>query len=219
MRNGTVCFTFDDYGGADWLKADDLFRKFGAHVTFFVSGEITPDKLAVMRELRDRGHSVGLHSLHHRAVPDLPLERYFDEELLPQMEACRAAGLAPRGFAYPFSRRDDDTDRMLFRHFDFLRCGKSGTPAEPPPGKILLRGTGVGEKYGSASGVLCGMLEEAAREKRQINFYSHGISPGAKGVDMPTELLTILLEKAYALGMAIVSAESLFTANTKEHHE
>ena len=133
--------------------------------------------------------------------------------------AKQAAGLFPRGFAYPFSRRDDDTDRMLFLHFDYLRCSMAGSPTEPPPGKILLRGTGVGEKYGSEAGVLCGMLEEAAREKRQINFYSHGISPGAKGVDMPTELLTVLLEKAYALGMAIVSAESLFTANTKEHHE
>ena len=64
-----------------------------------------------------------------------------------------------------------------------------------------------------------GGTRRPARENRRINFYSHGISPGAKGVDMPTELLTVLLEKAHALGMAIVSAESLFPAKKEVHHE
>ena len=213
MSNGTVCFTFDDYGGENWLKADAIFRKFGAHVTFFVSGGITPDRLAVMRELEARGHSVGLHTAHHRDAvprpPEMTLEQYFAEEIRPQLDVCRAAGLRMRGFAYPNNRHDDDTDRMLFRHFDFLRCGKSGTPAEPPPGKILLRGTGIGEYYHSEAAALCGMLEDAARANLRIDFFSHDIAPGAKGVSMPTELLTVLLEKAHALGMAIVSAETL----------
>ena len=213
MSNGTVCFTFDDYGGENWLKADMLFRRFDAHVTFFVSGFITLNKLAVMRELEARGHSVGLHTVHHRDAvplpPEMTFEKYFAEEIFPQLDICRAAGMRMRGFAYPNNRHDDDTDRMLFRHFDFLRCGISGTPAEPPPGKILLRGTGIGEYYHSEAGALCSMLAEAARENRRIDFFSHDIAPGAKHVNMPTELLVILLEKAHALGMAIVSAEEL----------
>ena len=28
---GAVCFTFDDYYGENWLKADPLFKKYGAH--------------------------------------------------------------------------------------------------------------------------------------------------------------------------------------------
>ena len=166
-----------------------------------------------MRELEARGHSVGLHTVHHRDAvprpPEMTLEQYFAEEIRPQLDVCRAAGMRMRGFAYPNNRHDDDTDRMLFRHFDFLRCGKSGTPADPPPGKLLIRGTGIGEYYKSEAAALCAMLEDAARENRRIDFFSHDIAPGAKGVSMPTELLVVLLEKAHALGMAIVSAEEL----------
>ena len=28
MNKGAVCFTFDDYAGANWLKADKIFKKY-----------------------------------------------------------------------------------------------------------------------------------------------------------------------------------------------
>ena len=46
-RQGAVCFTFDDYHGENWLSAAPLFRKYGAHATFFVVGEITSEKAEV----------------------------------------------------------------------------------------------------------------------------------------------------------------------------
>ena len=69
-QRGAVCFTFDDYHGESWLKAAPLFKKYDAHATFFIVGEITPEKAEVMKKLRDAGHTVGLHTLHHRdAIP------------------------------------------------------------------------------------------------------------------------------------------------------
>ena len=42
---GAVCFTFDDYHGENWLKADPLFKKYGAHATFLSLKKSRPKKL------------------------------------------------------------------------------------------------------------------------------------------------------------------------------
>ena len=67
-QKGTVCFTFDDYHGENWLKADSLFRKYDAHVTFFIMGDISPERAEVMKKLKASGHTIGLHSVHHSHV-------------------------------------------------------------------------------------------------------------------------------------------------------
>ena len=43
-RRGALVLTFDDYGGENWVKADAVFKKYDAHATFLVSGEITEEK-------------------------------------------------------------------------------------------------------------------------------------------------------------------------------
>ena len=35
-KQGALVLAFDDYGGENWLKADAVFKKYDAHVTFFV---------------------------------------------------------------------------------------------------------------------------------------------------------------------------------------
>ena len=34
---------------------DEIFKKYNAHATFFISGEITPEKAAVLKKLQDSG--------------------------------------------------------------------------------------------------------------------------------------------------------------------
>ena len=51
---GALCLTFDDYAGANWLKADSLFKKYNARVTFFIVGKITPEKIETMKKHIDR---------------------------------------------------------------------------------------------------------------------------------------------------------------------
>ena len=89
--HGAVCFTFDDYHGENWLKAAPLFKKYNAHATFFVLGEITQEKADVMKKLRDAGHTVGLHTVHHRdAVPFIHqqgADEYIAKEITPQLDA------------------------------------------------------------------------------------------------------------------------------------
>lgn len=216
---GAVCFTFDDYSGANWLKADTLFKKYNARVTFFISGRITPEKLEVMKKLQLAGHSIGLHSIHHRNAVPLPekwdMAKYFDLEVKPQLEICRKAGLTVRGFAYPNNRRSEETDKELFKHFDYLRAGLGAAKkticysAKEIKEKMVLGGGGIGAYYKSDLGHLKKLLKEASDTNTMVVFFSHNIAPGAKSVHMPSELLEQLLKYASELEMKVVGINDI----------
>ena len=218
MNKGAVCFTFDDYAGANWLKADKIFKKYDAHVTFFVVGTITPQKLEVMKKLQSAGHSVGLHSLHHRNAVPLPAgwtaKDYFEKEVKPQLEICRKAGLDVQGFAYPNNRRNETVDNELFKHFNYLRAGKGKAPklfyaAEDLKEKMVLGGGGIGPYYKSDITQLKKILAEAAEKKALVVFFSHDIYPKARHVHMPEEMLEQLLAAARELGMKIIGVNEI----------
>ena len=221
MARGAVCFTFDDYSGANWLKADKIFKKYNAHVTFFVSGAITPEKAAVMKQLQDAGHSVGLHSIRHRNAVPLPANwtptLYFEKEIAPQLEVCRQNGIDVRGFAYPNNRRSDETDAELFKHFDYLRAGKGKEreaifyTQKELKDKMVLGGAGIGKYYKSDVNKLKQLLRHAAETGTLVVFFSHNIYPKATGVSMPTEMLEELLKTAVSLKMKIVGINELKT--------
>ena len=220
-EKGAVCFTFDDYAGANWLKADALFKKYNAHVTFFVSGVITPEKAAAMKKLQAAGHSVGLHTIKHRNAFPLPagmsMKDYFEREVEPQLERCKAAGIKVSGFAYPNNRRNEATDAELFKYFDYLRAGvgkgrkillyQSGDIKE----KMVLGGAGIGVYYKSDVNVLKKYLKLAAEANALIVFFSHNIYPGARGVHMPTEMLEELLKAASELKMKVIGINEIKT--------
>ena len=220
-QRGAVCFTFDDYHGPNWLKAVPLFQKYDAHATFFVVGEITPPKAEVMKKLKSAGHTVGLHSLHHRdAVPFIHRHgeaRYIEEEIRPQLEACRKYGLEIRSFAYPNNRRDEASDRMLSPYFDHFRAGRGPAkktlyyPLKELPEKCYLVGTGIGTYYKSDLAVLKKELDHAAETGSVVVYFSHNIGPKGKikKIDMPVEWLEELLAHAKKLELHIVGFDEL----------
>ena len=127
LARGALCLTFDDRNFDAWEKHLPLFRKYGAHATFFVCGPIDDRAAACLRRLADEGHSIGLHGLRHQKVPALIKklgdDGYLKAEILPQLEVCRAKGLPVRSFAYPYSSRDAHADAVLLKHFTRLRSG------------------------------------------------------------------------------------------------
>lgn len=216
---GAVCFTFDDYAGANWLKADALFKKYNAHVTFFIVGPITPEKLQVMKQLQSAGHSIGLHSISHRNAVPLPeewdMKKYFEKEVAPQLEVCRQNNLSVNGFAYPNNRRNEGTDAELFKHFSYLRAGQ-GKARKPIfygqkdiKKNMILGGGGIGTYYKSDVNALKKLLKKAAVNNKMIVFFSHDISPGAKHVHMPSEWLEELLKYASELKMKIIGIDEI----------
>lgn len=219
LRRGAVCFTFDDYHGKNWLKADAIFKKYDAHATFFIVGEITPEKIEVMKKLQAAGHSVGLHTSHHRNATKFMKSKgekwYLDNEILPQLKVCEENGLTVRNFAYPNNRRDEKTDAMLYKYFDYLRAGNG--PAKKPiyypvteiKKQMVLGGGGIGVFYKSDVEELKSRLDRAAKTNTLIVFFSHNIAPDAKHIHMPTEMLEALLAHAQKLGMKVVGFDQL----------
>lgn len=72
----------------------------------------------MLKHLASDGHSIGLHGLGHlnadEAVAERGAERYFAEEVWPQMDQARKNYVPFESFAYPNCRRNDETD-ALFR--------------------------------------------------------------------------------------------------------
>ena len=225
VKRGVVSFTFDDGVYKTWLPQMKLFGSFGARATFFYSGEITPEKAESMKVLRGYGHSVGLHTLRHRDAVDVEMGAYFDEQIRPQLESAEKYGVKDlRYFAYPNNRHSEETDAFLGRYFRRFRAGlglklpkgfriaeqdKAYIPYDRVPGLRVMGGCGIGAYYESTLDNLDSALTRAAEENRLIVFFSHGIYPGAKSVDMPTELLAHLLEKCSQLGVLAAGFDEL----------
>jgi len=223
-KRGVVCFTFDDFHGENWLKADSLFQKYDARATFFIVGEITSEKLEVMRKLKTSGHTIGLHSIHHgdavKYIQENGADKYLEKEIMPQLDVCRGAGLEIHSFSYPCNYRNDETDRLLFRYFDYLRSGHGtdGKPSQYYPLKTLPEkngfiGTGVGTYYNSEIPVLKAELTHAAETGSILVYYAHNIGPADRieKNDMPVEWLEKLLAFAKGAGLRIAGFEELKT--------
>lgn len=216
---GTLCLTFDDQFFANWIKADALFKKYDAHVTFFVHGELNEKCIEAMKTLQNAGHTVGLHGRRHtRAVDYLKKHgaaAYTANEIMTQLKVCRQHGIKIRAFAYPFSQNSAETDQELFKNFDFLRTStirisQKGTPlaeidgffVKNPGKKQLFYGFPASGRFNMDE--VKAALKRAAEENAVVVFYAHNITPNIrKSHHIATSQLTQVLEYAKSLGMAI----------------
>ena len=225
-NKGAVCLTFDDAHFQQWIDALPLWERYNAHATFFVAGEITPFAMETMKTLRKAGHTVGLHTLEHKDsagfFAESGGEAYVAEQIMPQLEVCLKNDFPIEHFAYPNNVRNEETDRQLSKYFRHFRAGIGGVmkngfctfdpycryyDRENPP--AALGGTGIGEYYATKLEDVDAALEGAAAEKKLLIFFSHGISPDAKSVNMKTAWLEHILEKASSLGLDIIGFDEL----------
>ncbi len=222
--SGIICLTFDDCDVKGWTAAIPLFAEYNAHALFSFSGNITAEVISCMKALEAAGHSLGLHSVHHANAPEYMeehgIQAYYDDEVAPQMEACLAAGLRPGSFAFPNNRFYDAALELLSPYFHHFRagCGTLGEDAMFVKMKDLnaehrvMRGGGLGEYYHTKVEDVLAAIDRAADCDECVTFFSHGISAGAKGVNMPLELLMALLEHAKKRGCKMIGFDELPTA-------
>jgi peptidoglycan/xylan/chitin deacetylase (PgdA/CDA1 family) len=126
-RRGGVLFSFDDAFVEHWFDGRELWNRYGAHLTFFVSryDHVKPEQRAQLHMLFDDGHAVEAHGLKHERASDFVMENglhaYISDELLPELDLLRADGFHPTVFAYPFGARTGELDRAILEHFDRVR--------------------------------------------------------------------------------------------------
>ena len=215
---GALCLTFDDRNFDAWERCLPLFAKYGAHATFFVCGPIDARAEACMRRLAAAGHSIGLHGFRHRKAPEalaqMGEEGYVKEELAPQLEVCRAKGLAVKSFAYPMSTRTPATDALLLRHFARLRSG-CGRPMPFPRAKAAEHRVHMGwcgTHPRDVTDRIAALLPQIAAGGTVLTVYAHNIE--AKGAphdihNITEEDLEKLLAAARNAGVAILGFDEL----------
>lgn len=123
-----LALSFDDRDLAGWHLLRPLFDRYGARVTFFISqfSTLTEDELRMLRDLAADGHAIEYHSTNHLNAEEFAasngVDRYIDEDILPDLQRMRAAGFDPTSFAYPFGARTPATDAAVLQHFRLARA-------------------------------------------------------------------------------------------------
>lgn len=74
-----VYLTFDDGPGANTEKILDILDEYQVKATFFVVGKDTESERTLLREIVDRGHTLGMHSYSHKYT-----ELYASKEAFAQ---------------------------------------------------------------------------------------------------------------------------------------
>ena len=236
-ERGVLMLCFDDRNFADWERAIPLFAKYGAHATFFVNGEFTPDAVRAAKKLLEAGHSIGLHGLNHANVPDLITEKgaaaYFAAEIDKPKRQCDVSYIPVRSFAYPNNSRNDESDKVLEQRFLRLRAGIPGVrPYDPKgekrgelkplvsderlffpvaelPKRRVLGGVILGEAYATDIEDVVACVKRAGERKEALLFTSHGIHPDAKHIDMKTEWLEKILAAAKEADVSVLAFDEI----------
>ncbi len=218
VKNGIVCFTFDDRNFDGWIKSVDVFKKYNATASFFISGEIDNEALCAAKELYKAGHTVGLHTKNHADAPEyfekLGAKAYFENEIMQQKQRLEENGIKVTSFAYPNNRRNDDTDAFLSQYFRRFRAGNSNCSQKYIPVELLeqervMGGFGIGEYYKTVKQDIFEKITFAAKQNVCMTFFSHNIKPDACHIDMQSELLEEALCVAQNEEVAVIGFDEL----------
>jgi len=125
---GGLAYSFDDAHVKEWIAQRDLFKQYGARITFFVAywTQLDATDRASLHDLSDDGHDIEAHSVKHYRGPvyveQNGLTAYLEDEVLPSIDNLDNDGFPPVSvFAYPYGARTDETDRAILGHVDIVR--------------------------------------------------------------------------------------------------
>jgi hypothetical protein len=122
-----LAFSFDDASIEQWFATRELFDRYRAKVTFFITRYqgFDDSQVAKLKQLAADGHDIEAHSVSHARGPDYVenygLRAYIDDEVLPSLTRLRADGFDPQVYAYPYGSRTRETDDAILPYVRALR--------------------------------------------------------------------------------------------------
>ena len=224
--NGVLLLTFDDQNYDNWLAATNLFARYGARATFCPYGSLTADKLAKMMLLKDRGHTIGCHTVDHVNTDGVTdPAAWVAAQVTPQVEAYASVGHTVRTLAYPNNKHTDAIDAYIlantpiqrFRAADIANnkqfAAQSSndlahddacfTPVSEIGSLRVVNAIGCAAYYNTDTNNLVAGIRRAAANNEVLAVFSHDIQANPSNIGMPTAWLETILAEASSLGMRI----------------
>ncbi len=125
---GGLAYSFDDNYAKPWAEQRDLFKQYGARVTFFIAywEKTSAIDRGYIHDLASDGHDIEAHTVKHYRAPvyveQKGLNAWIDDEVQPSIDALNNDGFPPvTVFAYPYGARTDETDRAALDRVDIVR--------------------------------------------------------------------------------------------------
>jgi len=124
---GALALSFDDTSVGAWHDQLDLFAKYDARITFFVSRYeyLSDEDHALLHDIAAAGHVIEAHTVNHLRAPDYVeangMTAYMTDEVMPSIQILEDDGFDVTAFAYPFGSRTDETDHAILEQVQTLR--------------------------------------------------------------------------------------------------
>ncbi|PAC32428.1 polysaccharide deacetylase family protein [Flectobacillus sp. BAB-3569] len=127
MPKAGIALSFDDRFIKEWYLLRPLFRKYNAHVTFYLT---QPDSLSaeewnMLGALSKDGHEIACHgAIHTQSIPFVwhnSIKEYFKVEIFPALNTMKKHGYTPTTFAHPGGSQFWWLDQKLYQYFNLLR--------------------------------------------------------------------------------------------------
>lgn len=120
-KRGGVALSFDDRFIDEWFNLRPLFQKYGAKVTFYITGDTLDDnQIAKLKTLLNDGHEIGFHgTIHGNAeliVKSHGVQGYIEMEITPGMDFLRRNGFNPTSYAHPGGGNYGPSDEALISY-------------------------------------------------------------------------------------------------------
>jgi peptidoglycan/xylan/chitin deacetylase (PgdA/CDA1 family) len=112
-KPGTVAITYDDGPMKDYTSHIlDIFKKYNAHATFFVSGhniakgqiDVTDEYIQVIKRMDAEGHQIGSHTWTHLALDDISQKDRHLQMINNEMAIRNIVGKIPTYMRPPYSK-------------------------------------------------------------------------------------------------------------------
>ena len=131
---GGVAINLDGEYISQYYWADSILQGYNWKTTINIPyfDQLTNQEIQQLHELNSKGHEIAGKGLEYLNAEEYflngKIDEYLNTEIFPMIELMEDEGFSVNTFAYPFGRRNEQTDSVLLNYFDILRgVGWGGT--------------------------------------------------------------------------------------------